>query len=413
MTLSASVPELLAAVRRNDLDGVRRELELGASPDAEKGLGIFPETAVELAALRNDVGLDVLSLLLEKSGRWIDRSLAYAARNGRLDKVELLLASGRHADDVDEKGYSALLQTAGDVALIDRLAEAEAPLSMPTKYGETLVGTLLWSGSREAVRHVVALGGAPFSLGWTALHSAVVMDDGDGIRRHAGDRLREVASCGTWTPGSVAVAMDHAHLLDLVDDPNEWMETALRADARDSLAELLRRGASVSDAPIWFVRSVETFDLLVAAGADPARCDEFGSNGLVGDVSLEVLERFVAAGLELDRADGCGDTPLLAQIGFERRGNVAHLLAAGADPNSEAGRDLPLALAVRMDNEPIVRMLLAAGAEADFEDWEGWSPIQGAKSVAMARLLLDAGARPSDAIRRQLIADFPRMAEVF
>ncbi len=80
------------------------------------------------------------------------------------------------------------------------------------------------------------------------------------------------------------------------------------------------------------------------------------------------------------------------------RGDPFELLAAleaGADPN-ERGQDgkTPLMMAVKYDNVVAARLLLRRGADIDALTDDGCTALLEASSLAMRRLLLDAGADP-------------------
>lgn len=95
-----------------------------------------------------------------------------------------------------------------------------------------------------------------------------------------------------------------------------------------------------------------------------------------------------------------------AQLGY--RDVVEQLLASGHDPNVEQGGSSPLAMACFHRKVPIVRALLAAGANPNFRAQTDTAPLvyaitSGSKrAIEMVRMLLDAGADPDPPAYRDL-----------
>jgi ankyrin repeat protein len=82
-----------------------------------------------------------------------------------------------------------------------------------------------------------------------------------------------------------------------------------------------------------------------------------------GDVAT--LRRLIAAGANPDAIDPGGNhwTPLLHAIHKQQPASVDFLIQSGADPGRAAGGIEPLLMAVGTGNAPVVRRLLAAGAD--------------------------------------------------
>lgn len=76
--------------------------------------------------------------------------------------------------------------------------------------------------------------------------------------------------------------------------------------------------------------------------------------------------------VNLNIQDRAGDTPLLAAVAANWEEGVARLIRVKAGVNiANAGGETPLIRAVLMHNEPMVRMLLDAGANPDKADFRG------------------------------------------
>ena len=170
------------------------------------------------------------------------------------------------------------------------------------------------------------------------------------------------------------------------------------------------------------------------AGLDPNMTDEDGKTLIGGIIHSDqgwgseakgrIIEELVKAGADpnmLTSWKGWMDikvTPLMAAVSDGKKGFVELLLRLGADPNGKTDKTpLPLAVAVRMANTAIVKLLLDAGAKADAWDktggsmvqiylkmmtidwtwltrYENWAEEQ-ANSPELLKMLIDAGADPN------------------
>lgn len=99
----------------------------------------------------------------------------------------------------------------------------------------------------------------------------------------------------------------------------------------------------------------------------------------------------------LYRALSGQDTPRLN--GKSRTSNIElamTLLERGADPNEGDGNHTPLMIAVAGDNMPLVRLLLARGANVQARDKDGQTPLfYAGDSLDATALLLEKGANPN------------------
>jgi len=119
----------------------------------------------------------------------------------------------------------------------------------------------------------------------------------------------------------------------------------------------------------------------------------------------DALSRWlVEQGADLAAGDACGETPLHARAGHWK-GDVAVLIALGADVNHDAGgRATPLHRAAAAGNLRTARTLLDHGARVDSTTGQGQTPLGLAlqrcsnatieRMVPMAELLLGAMAGP-------------------
>lgn len=95
---------------------------------------------------------------------------------------------------------------------------------------------------------------------------------------------------------------------------------------------------------------------------------------------------------------------------------TTHLPAHGADPNLTWSGLTALFDAVRADSIPCVDVLLAAGADINAQDVDGWTCLWSVPSVEMAHHLLAHGAPPFQikwAICRKTIQASPLLSPTF
>lgn len=75
---------------------------------------------------------------------------------------------------------------------------------------------------------------------------------------------------------------------------------------------------------------------------------------------------------------------------------VDQLLRYGADPNQVTGRKTPLVHAIQVNNLPIIKYLINAGANVNHTDIDGFSPIYytlRSNNLPIAKMLIEAGAQ--------------------
>lgn len=178
---------------------------------------------------------------------------------------------------------------------------------------------------------------------------------------------------------------------------------------------------------------VEVAKVLLDAGADPNAQGNHGYTPLIwaiGEMNVAavrlILERGGQANLKIKRngyepplycATGtiCNTTTMVARNGklvmavlekWERKEEVLEifrlLIAAGADPNAPGGRKnvalTGLVLREEMPDDirfPIVEMLMNAGARADVENKDGWSPLRFAKERFNNPRMIELLSRPA------------------
>jgi ankyrin repeat protein len=143
-------------------------------------------------------------------------------------------------------------------------------------------------------------------------------------------------------------------------------------------------------------------EILLSGGADAKRgtplCRAIRASQPDSAERLKVVEILLAAGSDPNRG-----SPLLDAVMTRQDTIAARLLAAGAAPDSLAGRqNTALLEAIRQDNLPLVTMLLGNGATVECSTIDAQlqvtRPLGLAASLGrqdVVRLLLDRGANPN------------------
>lgn len=265
------------------------------------------------------------------------------------------------------------------------------------------------------------------SDGSTALHLAVercqadsvaaLLEHGadpDALDRRGQAPLHRIT--GAATADMVAALIDHGAGLEARDaEGNTPLLRAVRAGAEDAVELLLERGAE-PHAVSW---------LGATALHHAAECGE--------EIVLSML---LERGVAVDARDPAGRTPLHLALAHRRAEAAERLIAAGADPDAvDGGGRTPLhglwtgdsvermptrqerfgrdgilwdswelttfrgSQAATSPTPDLVRILLAAGADADPRDRAGRTPLHGAAARGDEALtvLLEAGANPRHA----------------
>ena len=145
-------------------------------------------------------------------------------------------------------------------------------------------------------------------------------------------------------------------------------------------------------------RSAEMVDLLISSGADPNAASNGGVTPLLAALRagwMEVAVALLESGANANARGADDETPLGRSIAQGDPTAVLTLLEHRADPNLLSKRTTPLRLAVERPSAAIVKLLLAAGADAKVAGADGRTPLHEAArhgDVEIVRLLLAGGA---------------------
>jgi ankyrin repeat protein len=212
-------------------------------------------------------------------------------------------------------------------------------------------------------------------------------------------------------------------------DPNASQangETPLLIAARTGSARILRqlllRGADVNAAQLrrqqtalmWAVANahVDAVRILLEGGADPGAASTSGFTALMFAArqgNAEITRLLIAAGAEIDQAANDGTTALFvaaASLGVSGAGHdkvAALLLEHGASPELQGLPHTALHLAVSTRKAPLVRTLVARGANPNARVARRGQPRSGGE------ISLTAGATPFWLAAKEVDAEMMRI----
>ena len=440
---------LIDALRAGDAGRARALIADGVDVDGRDGDGT---TALHWAALHDDVetgrALIAAGARVEAANRFDATPLALAAENGSAAFIELLLDAGADPDAATPEGETALLTVArtgradavrllldrgadpnraegwrGQTALMwaaaeDNLAAAEALLAGGANVHERSTGGFspltfaVRAGHLDMTRLLVAAGASPEETlfdGTSALvlatrngHyelGAYLLDA--GADPNADDQgwtaLHEIK----WTrrpnlgfnnpPPLVTGSTSDLEFVRTLAAHGADLDARMTKEPNNLYRNVLNRIGSTPFLLAAKAADVELMRLLVELGADPLLPNEDGTTPLM-----------VAAGVGIwavGESPGTNEEALAA---------VRYALALGGGVTTvDDNGDTALHGAVLRGSEPLVRFLLAHGADLEAANEKGWTPYRIAKGVfysntgkrwpEMEKLLLELGADPASA----------------
>lgn len=151
------------SVDRDDLDGVRAQVEAGESLEATD---YRRRTPLQLAAQQGR--MEIVRYLVE-AGADVDATtntqtgevtpLRYAITNGDLEMVEYLITNGADVNKANEQGWTPLMTAArhGEVDIIDTLLAHGANLRARTASGRTVTRIASDAGYTDVVMKLTLL----------------------------------------------------------------------------------------------------------------------------------------------------------------------------------------------------------------------------------------------------------------
>ena len=432
----ADATPLAWAIWHQDVEAATGLLKRGAPVDEPTRLGVRP---LHLAIQNEDVAAVRLLLAHGADPRSTDGTgetcLMMAARLGRLDIVDALLAAGASAADKDQAyGQTALMVAArqGHANLVARLLEKGAPVDARTRVGATPRFRLPSSNSGSKGAGIVRGGwpergerdptpGAKTALLYAAREgrtdivaqlldagAAIELADADGVTpllmavlngqletaRLLVKRGANVRAADWYGQTPLFAAVDLRNL----DVPGPTRDNGVDRDgALQLIRELIARGAEVNartkEYPPqrrWITR-LGSLSWVDFTGQTP-----FLRAALAGDVTT--MRVLLEAGADARLATDTGTTPLMAAAGVNwvvsqtfDEGPEALLAAVklcleqGNDVNAANSMGLrAIHGAANRGSNDIIRLLAAHGARLDVADAQGRTPLTWAKGVFLA-----------------------------
>ena len=427
--------QLHAVAARGDLNGIAFALKHGTDVNARNSNG---QTALVFALERSRgfserhglaVSPEAVRFLikagadLESSDNLGTTAIHHAAAIPNLAFLELVLEHGGNAKHVTKSGYSVLTHACYQPsspekrAIVRRLHEAGAALDTKTDFGEFPLGVCLHFGDLETLRVLLDLGADAGPLNWTPVHHAVALGSeadlvriapepalvnavnqryqlspwllaiirGDlGMIRWLAERGANLTQEGRCSDTLMHFAARFGHgavlrwLHELGGDPNVF---------NDSTASPLHEAAE------W--NHIECACTLIELGADAKRGDHVQQQPIHVAKSLEIIQALVErGGADVNAMSGCGEWPLKLAAEANDVQRMAWLLQHGADVERTSTGETALHAAVREDSREAVNLLLAAGANPNQQDVDGWTPLFGSLSREVIHTLRKAGADP-------------------
>ena len=340
--------------------------------------------------------------------------LHYAASGKGPGIVQILLDNGSLVDARDDDERTPLMNAAS-LEIFRTLQAAGADVQARTGAGETVLHRAAFVTDGDTIEALIASGLDPNARadgGWRPLHSAGTPETFNALRTAGADERARTES-GYTVLHRAAVSLDAATVVELIGvglDPN--------AKAGDGLTPLLLAG------------SRETFEALLASGAELAPIEAlFAPGGLGsvhrGEISPRVLNRAVHrvgrfASMSLvarlrainpdfaEVPDSVWATPPLYPLHYAAWRNddpamIAALSTSNVTATARSGAGAPLHLAALSNANPaVIETLLAAGANVHVNSpgygTRGPTPLYFAAANANPRateivsMLLEAGA---------------------
>ena len=423
--------QILRHVRRGEVRCVESDLRAGADVNCRYP-GMEYQTLLGCAAVSAAAGVEMIDLLLDQGAEIDSRTselgcsaLHLAAKHGTAAKVRRLAERGASLHKKSAGGYSAILHAAfnplGDAAaILDFLIGAGVDPHAASEFGESPLAVAAESRRRDLTRILLQAGVEPDSIAWNPLHCEVALGDvaARGRSSRAVDSLDGRDRAGR-TPlllalnfGDAAKAEDLlsrgavGRAVDVGGRPRLML--AARSGAGNSVAwsldrlqcDLMGRDRAGYDALSHAVEcgAVESARLLLAAGASSTAAGPFGEAPIYllpfhrgTRASVQLLRLLCEAGANPSVVASTGDHPLrdAAQHGCAEA--VKFLLEFGVPANLNSTGETALHVAVAADEDDVVRLLLAAGADPHKEDVDGDRPVDLVRSPEVAKLI---GAPP-------------------
>lgn len=348
-----------------------------------------------------------------------DLRLVAAVRQGRAAVVQALLDRRSRVDASERDGTTALHWAAhwDDLDTASRLIRAGANVNATTDLGITPLYLACVNGRAPMVEKLINAGANPnakLPTGESVLMTCSRTGNVEAVTAllNHGAKVNSYESTHHQTALMWAVAEKHSGVVRVLLDHGAdvharsivWREFVLRASLvkGHSKGQWIERGGST---PLLFAArggDIDSARILLAKGADP---NDSGPDGLTALIVAELSGHAELAELLVDQgahpnASGIGFTALHAAVLLGDLGLVKDLLSHGADANvqltngeplrrddsdpvlpAELAGATPFLLAAKYVNVPIMRALIAAGAQPSIAMRDGTTALMAAAGV--------------------------------
>jgi ankyrin repeat protein len=428
---------LIRAVRHGDVAIVRKLLTLGADPNLLcKDATWDGCSAMHVAAGNPAASPELLTCLLDHGGNPNlicpepgSTPVLVAAKRHAIEKLDSLHQRGANVHFVSGSGYNVMIHGAlGPIQSMNRLLALllswHVSPNQISEYGESALRILSHRGRFDCVHMLLDRGADESQLAWTALHRlAARPGEADELISRATSTELDARDWWKRTPLHVAAAAGTVdrlqQLLDAGSDPlATWHceQTALHMAAQANRAEairfLVKHGLGVEcttgfgTTPLLDALSSDSLDAvrtLLELGADVEHDDSVQTSPINAAQSLAAFRMVLEAGGDINRISGDGRWPLWQAAENGDLELLGFLLEKGAQVDLTSTGATALHAAVQADSLPCIAALLAAGANVNAQDVDGWTPLFSLRSPEAAELLLQRGGNPGIADRAGML----------
>ncbi|KAH9498964.1 hypothetical protein Btru_004081 [Bulinus truncatus] len=310
------------------------------------------------------------------------RAIHYAARNGHLECVRLLLKAGAITNCSDDEGKTPLhLACAyGHVEVVRMLVHQGGQVnSCRTETGESALHVTATAGYNKIMEILLDNGGEINTMtrklkgGETPLHKAIIADKPEMVEflcsrgailntPNASDKFPIHVACEKGFIRCIAVLIQHGVSLEVTDS---YKQTPLCAAVFENQTEvakfLIEQGASV-----------HTMD---NNGFTPLHKASIKGN-------VEMIDYLMSAGANLNvRSEKSLQTPLMTAVYFGKLEAIKRLIHYGADTTlTDINGQSPLHLVhLKIGGDPadkIIQAILEGGGRLDMRDQNNFTPLQ-------------------------------------
>ena len=424
---------LHAAAARGDIAAIRHALAHGTHINARDSLGCTAlHAALGLASPASPIAdpkvrLATIEFLISAGAdlHALDHlglpPIHLAVQVGDLEILRALIRHGAGIRQISRSSYSSLVLAAykpagpAKLRLIEFLVAAGVDRDRETEYGETPLSVCLLGGDFVSLRLLLELGANPNPLAWTPLHRAVMFRNIEEVAALAASPavINEPRDRWGHSPWQLAVRVGHIEILKLLADRGADLvqcdrhgRSLLHLAAQTNspaLPWLIDHGAEIdaiddsADTPLHLAAEYDSLDAardLIAAGADVHRERAHSARSISKAASLAMLRLLAEAGADIDFVDGYGDWPLKNAVEANDTERVSWLLARGAKVDNTSTGATALHTAAQTDAREAMDQLLAAGANPNAQDVDGWTAFFYARSREAIHRLRKAGGDP-------------------